>query len=1090
LTIFVNMGNRLQQLYERLDLNKENGLFFLEDAHLWVHKFPYRISRILKDVIKPNAFFCIYGDSTDNNNFHPKPFNQSFILFFDNPDIDREELIHKQVINFGLSQAVFINRNETLDLYHGNDFLISDFKKLIKIKSSCSNSDFEDFSFINQLRGNIFKTLGENKNSVDKFLLKNITDARRILVAKEGLSLLPKAANRLIGRLLFVSYLIDRNVTFNDQNILTGQNKLERKESFKSLIINKESLYNFFKYLTKKYNGDMFPLVEFSDQEMLYNEEVLVEEKHLSVLSHLLNCSSFFAGGKAYNNYTVQQSLFDLYDFEIIPVELISSIYENFIGNGDENENLNLTKQKDIKAYYTPSYLVDYILSQTITPFLENHSKKDSNCKVLDPACGSGIFLVETVRKIIEKELEIRPERISDNRLWQLIKSNIYGIDIDSDAIDISIFSLYVTILDYKQPAEIETFKFQKLKDENFFGGSDADFFNTKHPFNSKISDLDFIIGNPPWGKVSESNYVEYISNRNRVENSRNEEKNRRPLEIGDKEICQAFLVRTSDFASESKSPICSFIVSSKVLYNSGNSSKRFRSYFLHKFHIKQVVELSPVNNKIRGGNHIFENARYPAAIITYVPEVNEGITSNNVIQHITVKPNIFFLHYKTIVIEKHDVKNIKQEYFIEESGGFDWLWKTLVYGNALDIHFIKRLKDKSQFKTADQYFKDLGYNRNGGLKITDDSQKNKKKFDTTPILDYDYLDADKDFRPFIASPGKKWKNEIENNKNKIEDGKIGYCPDLIYFEGEKLLLKKGVVLNPKNGEHYFGAVTAYNENKICFTATVASLIPTEKNENSKNFLNTLAALYNSTLFTYFILNTGPSLGIEKSRINFDEFSQFPIVLNNEIAKLAIKIAASIDQSGDKNIQINKELENVIYRIYGIDETEASLIDYALKVSIPTLLREKNSIILKPLNALKPNDKSYLDDYIQIFKKSLKSKFNRINKSLKAEVIISDDYIRIDFNLIPNSEECIESAFYKKNNVDLLGDLGIYNVCRNLYMQQDVRGFSPSSFYIIKPNERKLWHPAIAYLDVLEFNEEITKAEINQLKSINNNERS
>jgi len=376
------MENRLQQLYERLGLNKENGLFFIDEAHLWISRFPYRVSRILKEVIKPDAFFCLYSEDTFGEvNDHPRPFNRSFILFFDNPDSEKEKLIHKQVINFGLAQAIFINRNDTLDLFHGNDFSISDIKRLKKL----SDSQIGNFSFINQIRGNVFKTLGEKQNTIDKFLLKNITDARRILVAKDGLNLLPKAANRLVGRLLFISYLIDRDVTFNDQDYITGKNKIERKNTFRNLITNKDQLYNFFGYLTNKYNGDMFPLIEKDREIVIYKEEDYITTKHLEVLSHLFNCSSFFAGGKKFNaNYTVQKSLFDLYDFEIIPVELISSIYENFIGNIEENENLNLSKQKDIKAYYTPSYLVDYVLSQTVTPFLESKTKIDTDCKVMN----------------------------------------------------------------------------------------------------------------------------------------------------------------------------------------------------------------------------------------------------------------------------------------------------------------------------------------------------------------------------------------------------------------------------------------------------------------------------------------------------------------------------------------------------------------------------------------------------------------------------------------------------------------------------------------------------------------------------------
>lgn len=1065
------MENRLNQLYNKLGLNKENGLFFLDDADSWIHKFPYRISRILKDVIKPDAFFSLYINNQETENNHPKPFNQSFILFFDNPDNEKEDQIHKQIINFGLAQVVFISKAETLGIYHGNDFNISSIKRLKPL----NDKELNNFSFINQIRGNIFKSIGERKNTIDKFLLKNITDARRILVAQDGLNLLPKAANRLIGRLLFISYLIDRNVTFSDQNFIVGENKSKRKSSFRNLILNKDELYGFFKYITIKYNGDMFPLEEEDVNGLYYNEIEFVTKEHLSVLFNLFTCSSFFAGGKKYGaNYLVQQSLFDLYDFEIIPVELISSIYENFIGNSDENSDVKLSKQKDIKAYYTPPYIVDYILSQTVSPYLDSEKKLNSNCKVLDPSCGSGIFLVETLRKIIEKELFITEnKKISDTRLWELIKLNIYGIDIDSDAIDITIFSLYITILDYKQPVEIEEFRFEKLKEENLFGGNNADFFNLNHPFNSIIQDVDFIIGNPPWGNITNSDYNNYIKNRDSVENREKSRHEKLSLQIGSKEICQAFLIRSSDFASEQKSPKCSFVVSSKVLYNSGNPSKKFRAYFLSKYHIKQVVELSPVNNKIRGGHHIFENARYPAAIITYFPEKNGNSTYENVIQHITVKPNSFFLHYKTILVEKHDVKRIKQEYFIESLGGADWLWKTLVYGNVLDIHLIRKLKNKKLYRTAQHYITELGYEQNGGFKLKDGDTKK----DASHLLNHKFLYAEKEFRPYFTC-AKKTLNQYLKLEN-IPENKVGYLPNQRFFDGDKLLFKKGVVLKDlKFGEHHFGAVTAYNEDKVTFTSTVASLISTKEHEDSKNFLSSLAAIFNSKLFTYFILNTGASLGVEKSRINFDEFEQFPVVTDDRLSKLSIEISKNID---NPHIVVEKKekIEKLLFELYNLDDEEQALIDYSMSVSIPLLLREKHSLIFKPLNFKNSNDEFYIDQYIDIFNKFFKSRFGKINKSLQAEVFYSNEYIRINFNIVSNK---LNVKKQQKNNDDLLGDLGIYEVCKNLYFQQDVRGFTPTSFYLIKPNERKLWHKAVAYLDAIEFEEEITKAEIKSIK--------
>ncbi|HEV7379324.1 MAG TPA: DNA methyltransferase, partial [Dyadobacter sp.] len=563
----------------------------------------------------------------DTSTQHPEPINNPIILFFDKPSTEVRDQIPKWSFCFGQAPVVIINTSdlEPLDIYHGYKFE-SDHNYLLK----SIDTDINNFSLINLTLGRTWKTLYQkhfkNVPKVDKYLLSNIIDARRILIAVDGYNLEPKIANRLIGRLLFIRYLIDRHVEFKNQSYIKGESKVDRQNSLNNLIKDKESLYSFFWYLTNKYEGDLFPLyeeivdIETGELQVIYDEKSSVSDEHLEVLYHLFSGSHFFHDGESHKGYLVQPSLFMVYDFEVIPVELISNIYENFIGNKEENDDVKLakfrnkTKQFDIKAYYTPPFIVDYVLSQTVVPFLERSTNSD--CRVLDPACGSGIFLVETLRKIVEKKIKIgagTDNVLSNSELWRLLKENIFGIDIDSDAIEITIFSLYVTLMDYKTPREIEDFKFEKLKGENLFGGSESDFFNTNALFNTRLQKdkyLDFIVGNPPWGKVKSSRYESYIHTRNELEirGQVNIDLNKMPLvhpelqlEIGNKEISQAFLVRVSDFAYNPNLRI-GLVVSGKCLYNSDSTSKNWREYFLSNFVLDQVMELSCVNNKIVGG--------------------------------------------------------------------------------------------------------------------------------------------------------------------------------------------------------------------------------------------------------------------------------------------------------------------------------------------------------------------------------------------------------------------------------------------------------------------------------------------------------
>ncbi len=1112
--------NRMDQLFKKLGYERSNGLFYLEDADKWMGKFPYRIGRVLKDIIRPYAFYSPFHGETSTDREHPEPLNNPIILFFNHPDQEVEQNIPRWTFSFSQAPIVIINRDdfEPLEIYHGYHFDGREQPWLKKIDGHDVNIE-EDFSIINLCTGKTWDILYEkyfkNIPKVDKYLLKNIIDARRILIAKDtagGIS--PRTANRLIGRLLFIRYLIDRDVSFESENYIRGETRNSRRSSFEDLLKNKEKTYRFFKAITEKFNGDLFPLIEEEGGVIVYDEEKSVKQDHLDVMYDLFTCSKFFKEGRTWKGYSVQRSLFKFYDFEVIPVELISNIYENFLDKSEtadiENktlQELNKSKQKEIKAFYTPPFLVDYVLSQTVIPHLEK--QETASCKVLDPACGSGIFLVETLRKIIEKEMQINPvltpdnkPMIPDKRLWELVRENIFGIDIDSDAIEIAIFSIYITILDYKTPKEIKSFHFERLKERNLFGGRSADFFNENHLFNdifkNKIN-LDFIIGNPPWGDIKTSRYNEYINNRNENEKKENPGKHIK-LKVSLNEISQAFMVRVSDFVSPGKKTKCVLVVTGKNLYN--KQAKTWRNYFLNMFHLTQILELSSVNNKIVGGNQIFESARQSAAVISYYPAENHEDTSKNVIRHITVRPNRFFNYFKTIVIEKHDVKKVLQKYFIESKGGYDWLWKILLHGNFLDFLFIKRLKEEKNYQTFTQLMKDHNLIHKGGLKVKDNSIKQEKRKSTKQIEECDFLEVDskKEFQPFQICPSQTWKQKAESLalKNEIyKDGKVAQLPDIHFFKGKKLIFKKGLL-----AAENFKGVAAFSDSDIVFTSTVCSVKPDiggELTGEAEDILKTMAGLINSRFFTYFQLATSTSLGIDRTRADFDEFLAFPVILDKKIGQNVIEIQNLYNQLNkmqlpgkkkeltEKIRTLEEEIEKTILKIYDISERERALIDYAIDVSIPVLKRGEirkgqNTNIFSPLNLNNQDHQHYLTQYADVFIDHFGQLFNEEEKYFIVDVHVTSSFIGFHFKITGKPDEDKRVSFKKEANVEdmvnKIGELGYHKSSKDLYVCQDIRGFKRTSFYVIKSNQKKSWHKAAAYADLSEFIEALVKAEI------------
>lgn len=1097
------MTNSMEQLFKKLGYNRHNGLFYLKDAEKWTKKFPYRISRVLKDIIRPFAFFSPYHGELSTNPDHPAPLNNPIILFFNQPDAEIEQDIPRWSFCFGQAPVVIINREDSLEIYHGYDF---DEKEPLLLKK-IEDADAEDFSVLNLTTGKtwekLFKKYYKNTPKVDKYLLKNIIDARRILTAKDTSGgLPPRAANRLIGRLLFIRYLIDRNVSFEETHFIEGESKSDRQKNLERLLKDKEKIYMFFRMITKSFNGDLFPLIEKNETgEIIYDEKKQVAQEHLDVMYYLFSCSEFFQENNLYKGYTVQRSLFNFYDFEVIPVELISNIYENFLRDSVSEKKLKeLSRQEEIKAFYTPPFLVDYILSETVVPHL--HSQVETSCRVLDPACGSGIFLVETLRKLIENEMILNQKsgcgnnssKIPDERLWQLLQENIYGIDIDADAIEITIFSLYITLLDYKSPKEIKSFRFRKLKNVNLFGGKEADFFNEKHPFNTKFKEevhLDFIIGNPPWGNdVSGSMYKEYIKNRKSKEKTGDVCE----LDISGEEISQAFMIRISDFASPFRKTKCALVVTGKNLYNA--KAFKWRQYFLTNFCITKVFELSAINNKSTGGPQLFENAKQPPVVISFYPAQKGQEPGSNLVTHITARANNYWCFFKTIVIDNQDVKRVLQRYFMEDSGGDDWFWKVLLHGNILDFNLIKKLK-----QTGPTFFdkmKDLNWDYKGGLKPVDKSIVPGKRKDVTTIKNWKYIEINnkEDFRQFLVSPSKSFKEKLAElvNAETIEDeNTVAQLPDIYFFKGKKLLLKNGLSPN-------FRAFAAVCEEDVVFSHSICSIKPKKGTPIAvelDNRYHTLSALFNSDLFTYFNFNTGTSAGAGRSRANFVDFFSFPILLDTQIGILAEKLKKTYEQmkverssSTKKELTeradtLKKEIEDVILDKYEISDEERALIDYTKKVSIPIYKRiGHNFDIYQPLALTNRENKEYLKTYAEVFIDHFGDRFNEEEKFFVVDIHISSSFIGIHFK-IGNKPDGNERIFFLEEEdvigmINKIGELGYQKSGKDLFIRQDIRGFNKNSFYVIKPNQRKSWHKALAYADLSEFVRSLVEAEVRE----------
>jgi len=964
----------LKNVLQKLGIDKSKSLVKVTDS-AWKELVPYRLQKGIEE-IKPDRIYLQ----------KQKPL----IFFFESDTIDEKE-VSRKIWNLGGSPIVFFIKNGTISIHNGflfdpekSVFKALESKKGIKLKT-------DDLSFWDIASGQLWHRLSGAKDAsrVDEKLLENIQSAQEILV-KDGLNL--EIANNLIGRLLFSRYLLDRGVSVE-------QRFFKDNISFLELIKNKTKLYDFFKYLKVNFNGDLFPVKD--------NEDNQVFQSHLNLLHGLFAGTTLATG---------QLSLFNHYDFNIIPVELISEVYERFIGK----EN-----QRKEGAYYTPAFLVDYILQKTVREKL----KKSTTCKIFDPSCGSGIFLVESLRCIIEKN---GGKKLSKRALKTIILENIFGVDKDENAVNLTIFSLYLTLLDYQEPKDISKFKFPNLKNKNIFF---SDFFDLENRFNTELQkiELDFILGNPPWKSNKDGkSHITYHEKQN--------------IPLSDKQIAQSFTARVKDFSS--KNTACALVLTSKILYN--HNAKEFRLYLLNNFLINEILELSPCRK------HLFKEATAPSAILFYRYAHGKN-TSKNTLVHTSVKPNIFLKYLGLVTIEKNDIKEVQQECFVT----YDWLWKVMLYGNVFDFHFLKRLKDN--YKNLNDIIEERNLLVGQGVQVGGGDNN-----DGSHLIGKKYLDT---------KPPKKALESFLIKDNILADWEVKLLhrprnPDI--FKAPYTLIKKGF-----NAED-FSVVSAYSEKDYVFTDSITAIRGQGKD---KNILKNISAVLNSTFFRYYLLLQGSSAGVEREQgHNKDDRFTIPISLDSgipekvdSIQKLKQKIFTQALHEPKKDCELEKletEINKLVLKSYEISAIEKRVLDYALEISIPLFNSEE-----EPRSTC---SEAKLSKYAQIFIDYFGKKWSGQNgKYFKIDVYAHDFIVGMKFRVTNKKENCVLNFIKDKDIIGSLSralDVGAEKITDNFNIQRDIRGFQEDSFYIIKPNEYKNWHPAMAQIDLHEFLQDMLNA--------------
>lgn len=412
--------------------------------------------------------------------------------------------------------------------------------KYITFKNYLKEFEFlwDTFSKERVLKGSFDKFIQGNLNkkgtaTVDKEFLQSLDSWRTYLatsISWNNKDLDEDEINfvvqQTIDRIIFLRIAEDRGV----EHYGNLKNALKQGDYY-------QNLFGIFKDADEKYNSGLFDFKKDKISKLLSIDNKVLK----TIITELYYPES-------------------PYEFSVLSVEILGSAYEQFLGKQikiDKAHRVHIEEKPEVRkaggVFYTPQYIVEYIVKNTVGKLIENKTPKEiENIKIVDPACGSGSFLIGAYQYLLDwhknyytsngkvskgnKSNPLTPEgNLTTSEKKKILLNNIYGVDLDVNAVEVSKLSLLLKCMEGETEASIASqlrlFNERVLPtlDSNIKDGNslvDTDFYESQidfgeekkiKPFNwqnsfpnvFKQEGFDCVIGNPPYSLIGSDRKLE-----------------------------------------------------------------------------------------------------------------------------------------------------------------------------------------------------------------------------------------------------------------------------------------------------------------------------------------------------------------------------------------------------------------------------------------------------------------------------------------------------------------------------------------------------------------------------------------------------
>lgn len=737
------------------------------------------------------------------------------------------------------------------------------------------------------------------KQRPDKQLLSDLTIFREKLsksILKHNKSIsekdLDECVQRILDRLIFIRNCEDREI---EPKELLSHARVWSRLGHGQLI---KSLREVFLDYRTNYNSSIFG----RNGESHISDTVDIDNEVLFEIIEGL--------------YHTKDNVIE-YDFSLIDSDILGNIYEQYLGHllhktekrakVDESHK----KRKEQGIYYTPTYIVDYIVKNTIGELAKEKTPDEmENITILDPACGSGSFLIKAY-DALESYFNEKGKAIIKKGNGEyytlrehLLTRNIHGVDLDLQAVEIAQLNLLMKIATKGHKLPLITKNIQNgnsLIDDEAVAGDKAFKWEERFPDiiqydeNGKLKEgygFDVVIGNPP-----------YI--RNRELNKTDKEFMNKCYETaeGQWDIYQLFFEKAIKLLKDGG--YLGFITSNK--YATAEYGKKLRQFLLENCKIVSIIDASDID--------VFRDAStYPYIIILQKCSDSTILMANSVeIAHISADKDIYNID-----------KIVKKQSEFHNDNNF-------VFNlNIIDSALIRKLNLNTKSLGELCEIREAIHTGNIREKVLFNQKKNELCQKVIGGRDISRYDSRWSGKWILYDPA-----VIDKKK-----GEYGNFPDKIYFDGPKLLIR----------DISLRLTATYDDSKLYCLNTLYSVIL--KNKNDGIILKYILGLINSKLIHYIFSSQFSGSHVSGGYLRFKPMftKKLPIHLATpseqkpiiELVDRMLSLNKKLSELGDKNTSetarlkeeisaTDAKIDDLVYKLYGITDEERKIIEESLK---------------------------------------------------------------------------------------------------------------------------------------------------------------